>query len=55
MFFMNDNALEYLKKSEGWEVGVGPTFVVVDEGVAGSLTNASARRTFTSSFSARRA
>lgn len=43
MFFMNDGALEYLKKSSGWEVGVGPSFVVVDEGVARSLTTSSAR------------
>ena len=43
MFFMNNNALEYLKKSDGWEIGVGPTLVVVDEGVARSLTTSSAR------------
>lgn len=43
MFFMNDKAMEYLKKSDGWEVGVGPTLVVVDEGVARSLTTSSAR------------
>ena len=43
MMFMNDKALEYLKKSDGWEVGVGPSFVVVDEGVARSLTTSSAR------------
>jgi len=44
MFFMNDNALEYLQKSKGWEVGVGPTLVVVDEGAAAALTNASGRK-----------
>lgn len=43
MFFMNDSALDYLKKSSGWEVGVGPSFVVVDEGVASSLTTSTAR------------
>ena len=43
MFLMTDSALEYLKKSDGWEVGVGPSFVVVDEGVARSLTTSSAR------------
>ena len=43
MFFMTPGALEYLKKSEGWEVGVGPSVVVVDEGVARSLTTSSAR------------
>lgn len=43
MFFMTPGALEYLKKSDGWEVGVGPSIVVVDEGVARSLTTSSAR------------
>jgi len=43
MFLMNDSALEYVKKSLGWEVGVGPTLTVVDEGVAGSLSTSSAR------------
>ena len=43
MFFMTDSSLDYLKKSDGWEVGVGPSFVVVDEGVARSLTTSSAR------------
>ena len=32
LFFMTDGALEYLKKSEGWEIGVGPSLVVADEG-----------------------
>jgi len=43
MFLMNDNALGYLKKSEGWEVGVGPTVVVMDEGLAKSLTTSTAK------------
>jgi lipid-binding SYLF domain-containing protein len=43
MFFMTDGALEYLKKSDGWEVGVGPSIVVVDEGAARSLTTSTAK------------
>jgi len=43
MFFMTKDALKYLEKSDGWEVGVGPTLVVVDEGVARSLTTTSAK------------
>jgi lipid-binding SYLF domain-containing protein len=43
MFFMTDGALEYLKSSKGWEVGVGPSVVVVDEGVARSLTTSTAK------------
>ena len=43
MFFMNDKALEYLNKSEGWEIGVGPTIVVVDKGAAKTLTTTTAK------------
>ena len=38
MFLMTNAALEYLDKSGGWEVGVGPSLVVVDTGVARNLT-----------------
>ena len=38
MFFMTNSALDYLDRSEGFEVGVGPSIVVVDAGVAKSLT-----------------
>ncbi len=34
MFFMNDKALESLNSHDGWEVGVGPSIVVIDEGLA---------------------
>ena len=43
MFFMTDGALEYLKNSKGWEVGVGPSIVVVDEGAARALTTSTAK------------
>jgi lipid-binding SYLF domain-containing protein len=43
MFFMTDGALQYLKSSSGWEVGVGPSVVVVDEGVARSLSTTTAK------------
>ena len=32
LFFMTDGALDYLNKSDGWEIGVGPSLVVADEG-----------------------
>ncbi len=38
MFFMTDAALDYLNKSDGWEVGMGPSLVVIDTGVAKNLT-----------------
>jgi len=39
VFLMNDAAVNYLAESRGWEIGVGPTVVVVDEGVAKNLSS----------------
>lgn len=38
LFFMDDEALGYLNKSGGWELGTGPSLVIVDEGFAKALT-----------------
>jgi len=38
LFFMTDSALKYIDKSGGWEIGTGPSIVVVDEGMARSMT-----------------
>lgn len=38
LFLMNDSAMTYLNNSGGWEVGVGPSIVVVDEGMARSIS-----------------
>jgi lipid-binding SYLF domain-containing protein len=38
LFLMTDSAVSWLDKSDGWELGVGPTIVVVDAGAAGSAT-----------------
>lgn len=38
MFFMTKSALNALEKSDGFEVGVGPSVVVMDEGMAKSAT-----------------
>jgi lipid-binding SYLF domain-containing protein len=38
VFLMNNKALDYLDKSQGWEIGVGPTVVIVNEGVAKNLS-----------------
>jgi lipid-binding SYLF domain-containing protein len=40
---LTDSALEYIEKSDGWEIGVGPSVVIVDEGVAKSLTTTTAK------------
>lgn len=38
VFLMNDEALDYLENSDGWEIGVGPTVVVVKAGAAENLS-----------------
>ena len=39
VFLMNDKAIKYLNKTQGWEIGVGPNVVVVNEGVAKNLSS----------------
>jgi lipid-binding SYLF domain-containing protein len=39
LFFMNKSSLAYLDKSEGFELGSGPSLVVLDEGAAKSFTS----------------
>ena len=34
LFFMTDSALDYLKKSDGFQAGTGPSIVVVNKGAA---------------------
>jgi len=43
MFFMNDAALKYLDQSDGFEIGTGPSVVVVDQGGAGGLSTSTIR------------
>lgn len=38
LFFMTRSAIDYLRKSDGWSVGSGPSVVVVDKGTAASMT-----------------
>jgi lipid-binding SYLF domain-containing protein len=38
MFLMTNAALQYLNASGGWELGVGPSIVIVDAGLARNLT-----------------
>jgi len=38
LFFLSDETLKYLDQSQGFEVGVGPSVVVADEGLAKSTT-----------------
>jgi lipid-binding SYLF domain-containing protein len=39
LFLMTDAALRYLDQSQGFELGVGPSLVVVDQGFAKKLTS----------------
>ncbi len=38
LFFMSDKVMDWFLRSEGWELGVGPTIVVVDIGAAAAAT-----------------
>jgi lipid-binding SYLF domain-containing protein len=42
LFFMSDQALNYVKNADGWEIGVGPSVVIVDSGMARALTTTTA-------------
>jgi lipid-binding SYLF domain-containing protein len=39
VFLMSDKAVQYLADSKGWEIGVGPNVVVVNEGAAKNLSS----------------
>jgi lipid-binding SYLF domain-containing protein len=39
LFLMSGSAVNYLDASDGWEIGVGPSIVVVDEGMGRALTS----------------
>jgi lipid-binding SYLF domain-containing protein len=38
VFLMTRKALRYVHETHGWEIGVGPTVVIVNEGVAKNLS-----------------
>jgi lipid-binding SYLF domain-containing protein len=44
LFFMTESDLRYLNQSRGWELGVGPSITIVDEGIASSITTTTARQ-----------
>ncbi len=43
LFFNNENALQQLDKADGFEIGVGPSVVVIDEGAAKQTTTTTAK------------
>ena len=38
VFLMNQKSIDYLNRTDGWEIGVGPTVVLVNEGIAKNLS-----------------
>jgi lipid-binding SYLF domain-containing protein len=38
LFFMDNASLSYLNRSDGWEIGTGPSLVVLDKGFAKSMS-----------------
>jgi lipid-binding SYLF domain-containing protein len=44
LFFMTNNSLKYLDRSDGWELGVGPEVVIVDVGAAAQLSTTTAKK-----------
>lgn len=43
LFFMSQEDLNYLKKSDGWEVAALPSLTVIDKGAAGTLSTTASR------------
>ena len=43
MALMTDAAVEHMETSSGWELGVGPSIVIVDAGLAKTLTTKTAK------------
>lgn len=43
LYFMDAKALEYLDRSDGWEVGVGPSLVLLDKGAAQTFSTTTAK------------
>ncbi len=39
VFLITTKAIDYIHDSDGWEIGVGPSVVVVDEGLAKNLSS----------------
>jgi len=39
LFLMTEKAVNYVRETKGWEIGVGPTVVLVDEGLAKNLSS----------------
>jgi lipid-binding SYLF domain-containing protein len=43
VFFMSNKEMKAFERSKGWEIGSGPTLVIVDQGMAKDLTSTTLR------------
>jgi lipid-binding SYLF domain-containing protein len=43
LFFMTKEAYNFVGRSNGWEIGTGPTVVVINAGATGALTTTTAK------------
>ena len=43
LIFTNEAALDYVNGSSGWEIGVGPSVVIANKGLAANLTSTTLR------------
>lgn len=50
LFFMTDSAVKYLEDSGGFELGSGPSIVVLDKGAAGALTTSTGQADIAAMF-----
>ena len=44
LLFMDNESLAYLENSRGWEIGVGPSVVVLDQGFGKSMTSTTLKK-----------
>jgi lipid-binding SYLF domain-containing protein len=44
LFLMNDKAVSYLNRHDGWSIGSGPSVVVIDKGAAMSTTTTTLKK-----------
>jgi lipid-binding SYLF domain-containing protein len=44
LLFMDDESLAYLEQSRGWEIGTGPSVVILDKGFGKSLSSTTLRK-----------
>jgi len=50
LFFLTDHAVKYLEDSGGFELGSGPSLVVLDQGAAKSFTTSTAQKDIAAMF-----